>query len=471
MPDGDVTATDADAPAEQATPADGAGGSADSGSQNTIVAPTGDDPPWAWPVVGAIAALAAVAYAWGASHVTVEVYYAGAVRTMSQSWRAFAFGGFDPSGAMTLDKLPGSFWIQALVVRAFGLSTASLVVPQIIAGLLTVVMMFVAVRRIAGARAGVVASAVTAAVPATAIMSRGNTADAICVLLMVVAADAALRAVQNGRLRTVMLAGLFVGLAFQAKMLEAWAMLPALGLAYVVAAPDRLRSRIARVVAGGVVAVAVSLSWMTAVTLVPAADRPYVDGSRHDSVYEQVFQYNGVERFGTAPGFGLGRDRDVQAAAPLPASVEAAVRAGDGPSADRSTPGVTRLVTGPVGRDAGWLLPLALVATVGVLVARRRRPRTDLIRAGVLLWGTWLVTFTVLFSAASELLTYYTGALVPPIAAVVAIGLRTLYRAIAKRDAARDDETAPVAMPAVGIIALAVGVASLALLAWRAPTW
>jgi 4-amino-4-deoxy-L-arabinose transferase-like glycosyltransferase len=373
---------------------------------------------------------------------------------------------------VTLDKLPGSFWVQALVVRAFGLSTVSLVVPQIIAGVLTVVMMFVAVRRIAGARAGVVASAVTAAVPATAIMSRGNTADAICVLLMVVAADAALRAIQNGRLRTVILAGVFVGLAFQAKMLEAWAILPALGLAYVVAAPDGLRRRLGKAAVGGVVAVAVSLSWMTAVSLVPAVDRPYVDGSRHDSVYEQVFQYNGVERFGASPGFGLGGNREVQATTPLPANVEAAIqRAGDGPSADRSTPGVTRLVSGQVGRDAGWLLPLALVAMVGVLVARRRRPRTDLVRAGVLLWGTWLVTFTVLFSGASELLTYYTGALVPPIAALVAIGLRTLYRTIATRDAARDDETVPPAMPAIGIVALAVGAASLAVLAWRTPTW
>src|SRR5262245_31072378 len=136
------------------------------------------DPGWCWPAVGVIAVVAGLAYGWGAGHVSVEIYYAGSVRTMAHSWHAFAFGGFDPTGTVTLDKLPGSFWIQALVVRAFGLSTWSLVVPQIVAGVLTVIMMFVAVRRCAGARAGVLAAVITAAVPATAIMSRGNTADA-----------------------------------------------------------------------------------------------------------------------------------------------------------------------------------------------------------------------------------------------------------------------------------------------------
>ena len=81
-------------------------------------------------------------------------------------------------------------------------------------------------------------------------------------------------------------------------MIEAWAVLPAFGLAYVIAAPGPVSRRLGRLAIAGVVTVAVSLSWMTAVTLIPAADRPYVDGSRHDSVYEQVFAYNGVYRFG-----------------------------------------------------------------------------------------------------------------------------------------------------------------------------
>ena len=89
-------------------------------------------------------------------------------------------------------------------------------------------------------------------------------------------------------------------------MIEAWAVLPAFGLAYVIAAPGSVSRRLGRLAIAGVVTIAVSLSWMTAVTLVPAADRPYVDGSRHDSVYEQVFVYNGVHRFGAGSTYGLG---------------------------------------------------------------------------------------------------------------------------------------------------------------------
>ena len=37
-----------------------------------------------------------------------------------------------------------------------------------------------------------------------------------------------------------MFAGVFVGLAFQAKMIEAWLVLPALGLAYLVDCADHL---------------------------------------------------------------------------------------------------------------------------------------------------------------------------------------------------------------------------------------
>jgi 4-amino-4-deoxy-L-arabinose transferase-like glycosyltransferase len=257
----------------------------------------------------------------------------------------------------------------------------------------------------------------------------------------------------------VIIAGVFVGLAFQAKMIEAWAILPAFGLAYLVAAPGPLGRRTGRLAIAGAVTIAVSLSWMTAVTLVPAADRPYVDGSRHDSVYEQVFVYNGVARFGNT-AFGLGSGVSYR---PSATAIAFARRVGtsQSPSADTSPRGVARLVTGEVGRDAGWLLPVALAAAIGLLIARRHRPRTDIVRAAALLWGGWLITFAVLFSSARVLLTYYTGVLVPPIAALSAIGLRALYRSLRRADARR--------WPSV--VMFAVGAVSVGVLCWRTPAW
>jgi 4-amino-4-deoxy-L-arabinose transferase-like glycosyltransferase len=245
-------------------------------------------------------------------------------------------------------------------------------------------------------------------------------------------------------------------------MIEAWAVLPAFGLAYVIAAPGSVSRRLGRLAIATVVTVAVSLSWMTAVTLIPATDRPYVDGSRHDSVYEQVFAYNGVDRFGAGSTYGLGTGL------PYTPSAQARAHAAEvghtlSPSADSSRPGVTRLVTGEVGRDAGWLLPVALVTMIGLLIARRHRPRTDIVRAAVIVWGIWLITFTVLFSRAAVVLTYYTGVLVPPTAALCAIGLRSVYRAMRQSTAHR----AAAASASVFLI----GVAGVAVLSWRTPAW
>ncbi len=98
----------------------------------------------------AIAALAGLLYAWAMGHDTLEYYYAAADRSMSMSWHDFFFGAFDPAGTITVDKLPGALWIQALSVRAFGLHTWAIILPQVIEGILTVVVLYRAVRRLAG---------------------------------------------------------------------------------------------------------------------------------------------------------------------------------------------------------------------------------------------------------------------------------------------------------------------------------
>ena len=149
----------------------------------------------------------------------------------------------------------------------------------------------------AGPAAGLTAAAVLAVTPVTVLLGRGNVSDSLLILLLVLAADATSAALLSGSLRQLLLAGVWVGLAFQAKMIQAWLVLPALAAGYLLAAPAaRLRTRFAHVALAGLVTAVVSLSWMTAVSLVPSHDRPYVDGSAHDSVYTQVFDYNGLGR-------------------------------------------------------------------------------------------------------------------------------------------------------------------------------
>jgi 4-amino-4-deoxy-L-arabinose transferase-like glycosyltransferase len=369
--------------------------------------------------LGAIIVVAGLAYAWGADRQVLEVYYAASVRSMSASWHDFLFGAFDPAGTITLDKLPGSFWVQALSVRVLGLHTWAIVLPQVVEGVATVLALYVVVRRHAGTLAGLLAAALLAISPATVALDRGNVADSLLILLMVLAADATVRATASGRLRTLLLAGALVGLAFQAKMIEAWALLPALAAMYLLAAPGARRRRLGQLAAAGAIAAIVSLSWMTFVTLVPSHDRPYIDGSRHNSIYQQVFDYNGFGRL-DAPLAGAGN--------PTPGAGLL------GAFSVRHPPSWDRLLVGSAGRDGGWLLPAAVLAAIAVLVARRRRDRRDPVRAGVVLWGVWLVTLFGLFSVAGRINPYYLAALSPAIAALCAIGVSAAWQ---RRDSLR----------------------------------
>jgi 4-amino-4-deoxy-L-arabinose transferase-like glycosyltransferase len=234
----------------------------------------------------------------------------------------------------------------------------------------------------------------------------------------VLAADATSAALLTGSLRQLLIAGAWVGLAFQAKMIQAWLVLPALAAAYLLAAPAaRLGTRCAHVALAGLVAVVISLSWMTAVSLVPSQDRPYVDGSANDSVYTQVFDYNGLGR--------LTGNWPTLAGPPSPIIVSAVV---SGNLLNAETMGIKpswhRLLSGPFAADGGWLLPAALVGALGVLVSRRRQgSRRDPLRAAVVLWGGWWLILTVFFCAGTYLNSYYVAALAPAVAALCGAGL------------------------------------------------
>jgi 4-amino-4-deoxy-L-arabinose transferase-like glycosyltransferase len=376
-----------------------------------------DQPAWARPALLAIAVVAAVAYGWGMAGASVEPFYGAAARSMSESWHDFIFGSFDPAGTVTIDKLPGAIWVQALSVRVFGFHIWALVLPQVVEGVLTILVLYRAVRRLAGPAAGLAAAAVLAVTPITVLLSRGNVSDSLLILLLVLAADATSAALLSGSLRQLLLAGAWVGLAFQAKMVQAWLVLPALAAAYLLAAPaPRLRSRCAHVALAGLVTAVVSLSWMTAVSLVPAHDRPYADGSADDSVYTQVFDYNGLGRL---------TGNWVTVAGPPSPLLGAARESGQVLNAETIgiKPSWHRLLSGPLAADGGWQLLAAVVAAAGVIVSRRRRDRRDPLRAAVVLWGGWWLVLAVSFSVGTYLNSYYVAALIPAVAALCGTGV------------------------------------------------
>jgi 4-amino-4-deoxy-L-arabinose transferase-like glycosyltransferase len=349
--------------------------------------------------------LAGAIYATGIRDGFVHGYYAPAVKSMSESWRAFWYAGYDPAASITLDKLPGAFMVEALCARVFGFSTWSILLPQVVETAIAILVLYGVVRRWLGPAAGLFAAAAFATTPIVAALAHAQISDTLLTLLLILAADACQRAVAGGRLAWLLLAGVWVGLAFQTKMVQAWGVLPALALVYLIAAPGRLRRRLAHIILAGVVTLAVSMSWIVMVLLTPASARPYVDGSLDNSPLAMVFEYNLLSRYGvgsdTTPGFG-------------------------GPGADGA---LSFMFSASVAPQVGWLYPLALIGLVAGVWWRGRAPRTDLVRAGFLMWTVWLAVHAVAFSTGRVAHTFYVIAVAPAIAALAGGGLVVLWRA------------------------------------------
>ncbi|MEU9476061.1 glycosyltransferase family 39 protein [Streptomyces sp. NPDC048191] len=396
---------------------------------------------------------------------------------MTESWKAFLYGSFDPGNSITLDKLPGFLWPQALSARVFGFHPWALVLPQVLEGVASLLVLHRLVNRWAGPNAALVADAAFLVTPVSVGLFRTAVEDPAFTLCVLLAAEATQRAALSGRLRPLVVAGVWVGVGFQAKMLEAWAVLPALALVHLISAPIALRKRLAHLAVSAVVMTAVSASWMLAVTLVPAKDRPYVDGTTNNSAFSMVVGYNFLNRFSSlgisaastgsvsaTQGGGFGRHAQVSPAA---GGAGGAVghragfpRRGTGgaegvrDAGDRVAGQPAGAAAGGAGRyraaggwgggqngwskmfgqslaaQTGWLYPMGAIAGVCGLLWRRGKPRTDRLRAGFVLWGTWLATYFLVFSAGSVGgHTYYMGVIAVPLAALTGGGVTLLWRA------------------------------------------
>jgi 4-amino-4-deoxy-L-arabinose transferase-like glycosyltransferase len=385
-------------------------------------------PRWARPLLLALLAVTAGLYLWdlGASG-WANAYYSGAVQAMTESWKAFFFGSFDSANFITVDKTPASLWVMAISARIFGVNAWSILVPQALAGVASVGLLYAAVSRWAGAAAGrradasgpvarwagpaagLIAGAALALTPVAALMFRFNNPDALLVLLMVGAAYATVRAVDSGRTWWLVGAGVLVGAGFMTKMLQAFLVVPALVLVYLVAGKPRLWKRLWQTALAGVAVVVSAGWWVAAVTLWPASSRPYIGGSQTNSILELTLGYN-----------GLGR---------LTGDEVGSVGGGAAGQAGRwGITGITRLFQADWGGQIAWLIPAALVLGIACLVIAWRAPRTDRLRASVLLWGGWFVVTAAVFSYGAGIIhQYYAVALAPAIGALVGTGAVALW--------------------------------------------
>ncbi|MBD8870541.1 ArnT family glycosyltransferase [Nocardioides donggukensis] len=355
----------------------------------------------------------ALLYLWGlGASGWANSYYSAAAQAGSESWKAFFFGSFDAANAITVDKTPLSLWPMALSVRLFGLSSWAILVPQALMGVAAVALLHGGVRRATGSpAAGLLAGSVLALTPVATLMFRFNNPDALLVLLLVGAASATLRAVEatqdgtSSGTRWLVLGGALVGLGFLTKMLQAFLVLPALALTFAIFAGIPLAKRVLPLLAAFGAMVAASGWWIAIVELWPASSRPYIGGSQGDSILELTLGYN-----------GLGR---------LTGEQTGSVGGGGGWGAT----GPWRMFDSEIGSQIAWLLPAAVVLGIAGLWFARGLAHRRLVQAALTLWLGWLAVTVVTFSFMAGIFhAYYTVALAPAIAALVALGGWVLWR-------------------------------------------
>jgi 4-amino-4-deoxy-L-arabinose transferase-like glycosyltransferase len=366
---------------------------------------------WILPATAGVLVLATIVYV---VNLTVSgyanIYYSGAAWAASQSWSAWFFGSIDPANFITVDKPPLATMAMGLSVRLFGLSSASMLLPQALMGVGTVALLMATVRRTFGAPASIIAGVIMALTPAAVLIFRYNNPDALLTLLLVGSAYALIRALEHNRLRWVALAGVLVGLGFETKLLQAFLVLPVFAIVYAIAAPGSIRRRITGLAIAAVSVTVASAWWVVGMEIIPAASRAYIGGSTNNSALDLVLGYDGLGRIFGGGGNNAG--------------------GGQGGGGFSGTPGILRLFNSELGGQIAWFLPLSVVGLAAGLIPRFRAPRTDLARAAFLMWGGWLLVHAIVFSFMSGVIhSYYVVAMAPAVGALVGGGVVAMWRA------------------------------------------
>jgi 4-amino-4-deoxy-L-arabinose transferase-like glycosyltransferase len=413
-------------------------------------------------------------------------YYTAGVKSMLQSWHNFFFAAAEPGGSVTIDKPPVGLWIQVISAYFLGVSGFSVLLPELLAGTISVIVLYHLVRRSFGVTPGLLAALALAITPVVVATDRNNTIDSLLILTLLLATWAFIKATETSKLRFLLLGATLVGVGFNIKMLQAYLPLPAFFALYFLGAKGKMWPKVGKLLLASLLLLTVSLSWAVAVDMVPADQRPYVGSSSDNSETNLILVYNGIDRLlgmfgrrgsnprggfappqiqGQAPGqsnsfpgvpdgnsgnvFPQSRFSGNNPAAPpqgfygfnrnnprfnigsgnnfVPQFANRG-SAGGGGGFNTGRAGALRLFIPPLSKEVSWLLPFGIVSAILLAVGSRLGWPLVPKHQALVLWGGWLVTCTIFFSIASFFHEYYLSMLAPPLAALVGIGVQQTWQ-------------------------------------------
>ena len=335
---------------------------------------------------------------WDLANVERSEYYAAISKSMSLSFSNFIFGAMDPAGTITVDKIPASFWIPALLVKIFGFSTLAVTLPNALAGLAVTIFMTLVVKKFYGMTAGLIVGSIIATTPILIAVSRSNQPYPIYYLFIAIAIRYSIVALNESSTKDLIWAGFWIGIAFNSYMLLAWALWPPLILGYLFT-NQRMHHKIRSLFTAGFISFLVSGIWILIATLVPASKRPYLGGTNSNSPLEIVFGYNGIGRF-----FKV--DTQLE---------ESPLRTFAPPFGGE--PGPFRFFNVYLVGQISWLLPTALLSVALLIYLKHKSP--------IFLFATtYLIIQLIVFSSVQGMHQFYAATLVFPIAIIIMIGIQ-----------------------------------------------
>lgn len=375
-----------------------------------------------------------------------NTYYSAGVKSMMMNLKNFFFVSSDPSGFVTIDKPPVGFWLQTISAKIFGFSGWSVILPQALAGVISVWLIYYLVKRSFGTLAALVAALCLAVTPIFVAASRNNTIDNLLVLSLLLACLTISLAAEQGKFKYLILSLVLVGIGFNIKMIEAYMLAPAVFITYFLSSAISYKKKIKHIIFGGLVLLAVSLSWALTVDLIPASNRPFIGSSTDNSVMELIIGHNGLERIGLGEKYTnrgnnppqeltdkdntlKNQDNNLQNQNRTSQNQMPAGRNGMG---NNSKTGITRLFTyNNLSDQISWLLPFAIIgAIIAAMEEKVKLFNFDNKRKlSLLLWSMWLLPEFIYFSFSKNVThTYYLTTMAPSIAALTGIGLTTMWK-------------------------------------------